>query len=71
MWAGDTGADAEDAFAACVVGLGIEGDAFEGFVAVVAGEAFWVEACSGCGNDAAGNGKGTGGAQCRTANRLS
>lgn len=41
------------------VWFGVEGDAFECFGAVVADEAFWVEALTGCADDAARNREGT------------
>lgn len=54
-------------FFALTVWLGIERDAFECFAAVVADEAFRVEALTGCADDAAGNGESTLSALCRGA----
>lgn len=53
------GVDAGDAFGALVVGFGVEGYAFEVLAAVVAEEAFWVEAGAGGGDDAPSDGEGT------------
>ena len=58
---GGTGIDAGEAGGARGVGFGVEGDAFEGADAVVAGEAVGVEALRGGCDRAAGDGKGAGG----------
>lgn len=57
--AGLAGADAGDALGVFGFGLGIEGDAFKMFAAVVADEAFGVEAAACGGDDAAGDGEST------------
>lgn len=61
--AGEAGADARDAFGVFVGGFWVEGYTFEVLAALVAGEAFRVEARARGGDDAAGDGEGALGAE--------
>lgn len=55
----EAGADALDALGEFVCWLGVEGDALEMFSALVAGEAFWVETNTACGDDTASDWEST------------